>query len=473
MNTNGNTILKKEVVAFSQPPIPPFYPARILVVDGDPHARAMNAVVLMKSGYKVQTTINGADAWKALNGRAYDLLITENEMPELTGMQLVKNLRSNGGAMPVIMTSAKLPAAELKPDPMLRLEAALLKPVPGGDLLETVKNVLHAAERSAYGLPSGKTREETMRRTDAANDPLRPAPAKHTKRILMVDDEPMICRLCVELLNDSGYEVDTAENGAVAWDALQRNRYDLLITDQEMPELSGLELIRKIQSARMTLPVIMVSGAMPVEELERHPELRINAALPKPFNIMEFINVVEKILQATGGVINQSKLFRDCALLDTDIIPAERPDHAPRRGQPNPSHRILVVDDDQDTRQFSVDLLACAGYEADGAQDGAAGWDALQSFDYDLVVTDNKMPRMTGVEMIAKLRSARIQIPVIMATGNPPTLEFERRPWLKPDCTLQRPFSDDDLLVAVKKILRPDDGSSPGQGKPLPNSLPP
>lgn len=49
------------------------------------------------------------------------------------------------------------------------------------------------------------------------------------KRILVVDDEPLICRLYSELLVDSGYEVDTAEDGAIAWDELQRNGYDLLV----------------------------------------------------------------------------------------------------------------------------------------------------------------------------------------------------------------------------------------------------
>lgn len=291
-------------------------------------------------------------------------------------------------------------------------------------------------------------------------------------RVLVVDDDRLIRQLFAELLSDSGYEVDTAENGAVAWAVVQRNDYDLLITDQDMPELSGLELIRKIQSVRMAVPVILVSGTMSATELKQHPELHVDAFLLKPFDVMEFTNVVKKVLQTTGRAINHSQLFRDCAMLDITIPPAEKPAFAPIRGQANPSHHILVVDDSQATRQLSVDLLAGSGYEVEGVKDGAAGWEALQASDYDLVVTDNAMPRMTGVEMIAKLRSAHMQIPVIMATGNPPTLEFERRPWLKPDCTLQRPFSDDDLLVAVKKILRPDDGSSLGQGRPLPNGLP-
>jgi DNA-binding response OmpR family regulator len=119
-----------------------------------------------------------------------------------------------------------------------------------------------------------------------------------------------------------------------------------------------------------------------------------------------------------------------------------------------PRHRILVVDDDTDTRQLSADVLTGSGYNIEVAKDGAAGWKALQSGNhYDLVVTDNKMPNMTGIEMIAKLRAAHIAVPIIMATERLPDREFVRKPWLRPDATLQRPFSNDDLLATVKKVL--------------------
>jgi two-component system OmpR family response regulator len=124
----------------------------------------------------------------------------------------------------------------------------------------------------------------------------------------------------------------------------------------------------------------------------------------------------------------------------------------------NPPRRILVVDDDNDVRQLSVDVLSGSGYAVEGVTDGAAGWDALQGGSYDLVITDNKMPRMTGIEMIEKLRAARMALPVIMATRHLPVHEFARNPWLKPDASLERPFSNDELLATVKKVLRPDDG---------------
>jgi DNA-binding response OmpR family regulator len=122
-----------------------------------------------------------------------------------------------------------------------------------------------------------------------------------------------------------------------------------------------------------------------------------------------------------------------------------------------PPQVILVVDDDRDTRQLSVDVLTDSGYEVEAVADGAAGWEALKVRHYDLIITDNKMPKMTGVELIEKLRYTRVALPVIMATSQLPNHIFNLKPWLKPDATLQRPFSNDDLLALVKKVLRIDD----------------
>jgi DNA-binding response OmpR family regulator len=272
-------------------------------------------------------------------------------------------------------------------------------------------------------------------------------------------------------LNDQGYEVDAAKNGADAWDALRVKDYDLLITDIEMPQMSGIKLIMKLRAARMALPVIVVSGILPREELTQYPELHVEANLHKPFTITEFTDTVKQVLHAADNTLNNSQLIRNRIVVNDKILHAEKPVNIPDRDQTNPSYHILVVDDDTDNRQISIDVLANSGYEVEGANDGAAGWEALQAYDYDLIVTDNKMPRMTGLEMLEKMRAARMSLPVIMATGNLPTAEFERRPWLKPDLMLQRPFSNDDLLAAVKKALSNDDGRDDPKESLIPKYL--
>jgi DNA-binding response OmpR family regulator len=123
-------------------------------------------------------------------------------------------------------------------------------------------------------------------------------------------------------------------------------------------------------------------------------------------------------------------------------------------GRPEASYRILVVDDEDNTRRLNATMLTQAGYEVDTANNGAEGWEALQSGCYDLLITDNSMPKVTGVEMLKKLRAAHMTLPAIMATGAIPTAEFARQPWLQPDATLVRPYTVEQLLKTVELVLR-------------------
>jgi CheY-like chemotaxis protein len=202
-----------------------------------------------------------------------------------------------------------------------------------------------------------------------------------------------------------------------------------------------------------------MSGTLPTEQLNEHPWLRIQATLLKPYSIVELLTTVKEVLRAPAPArarIAPPKNWQNLArhlIRNNELLSAADPARADAEKKINSPPRILVVDDERDSRQVSVTLLAGSGYEVKAVNDGAAGWEALQAGRYDLIVTDNQMPRMTGFEMIGKLRGARMALPVIMATRSLPTEDFARQPWLKPDAMLERPFSDLDLLAAVKKIL--------------------
>ena len=126
------------------------------------------------------------------------------------------------------------------------------------------------------------------------------------------------------------------------------------------------------------------------------------------------------------------------------------------QSQPEPSrrHRILVVEDDGDIRRLNTEILIQHGYCVDAAEDGAIAWAALQQADYDLLVTDNAMPKVTGVELLKKVRAGRMELPVIMATGTLPEAEFARHPWLQPAATLLKPYTTEAFLKAVTTVLR-------------------
>ena len=132
-----------------------------------------------------------------------------------------------------------------------------------------------------------------------------PCPTQPLQRILVADDDSDIRQLSARVLVRSGYHVDAAGDGAAAWEALQTKAFNLLITDHDMPRLTGVELVKKLRAARMALPVILVTGKLPAEELAQNPSLQLAALLPKPFSIGELLETVRVVLRATDSAPGQ------------------------------------------------------------------------------------------------------------------------------------------------------------------------
>jgi DNA-binding response OmpR family regulator len=139
--------------------------------------------------------------------------------------------------------------------------------------------------------------------------------------------------------------------------------------------------------------------------------------------------------------------------------PYEKISAAPQQNPPRPPQSILLVDDELRARELHARVLINAGYDVNTAKDGADAWNALNLVSYDLLITDNKMPRVTGMELIKKLRSEDMLLPVILASGTVPAEELKRHPWLLLDATLTKPFTVEQLLEVVKQVLRSADNA--------------
>ena len=126
--------------------------------------------------------------------------------------------------------------------------------------------------------------------------------SKPRKRILMVEDDVDVSRLNTKELRHAGYLVDNIEDGATAWDVLQRASYHLLITDQHWPKLSGVELLKQIRDAHMTLPVIMITDILPKLEFAEHPWVHPATMLLEPYSSAELLGMVKKALSTNTGV---------------------------------------------------------------------------------------------------------------------------------------------------------------------------
>ena len=131
--------------------------------------------------------------------------------------------------------------------------------------------------------------------------PIETPPVHQPSRILVLDDDKDIREIYVEILRQDGYQVDTAEDGQAGWEALQTRPYDLLITDHEMPRLTGLELVERVSSSGSSMPVIIASGSLSPGELARRASSRDAAWLPKPFSPGELLKAVGRVLGVSGN----------------------------------------------------------------------------------------------------------------------------------------------------------------------------
>jgi CheY-like chemotaxis protein len=125
-----------------------------------------------------------------------------------------------------------------------------------------------------------------------------------------------------------------------------------------------------------------------------------------------------------------------------------------RRSETEVAESILCVDGDRATRQIYSEVLRTSGYRVDLAEDGPAGWEALRLGGYDLLITDNEMPKRTGLKLMKRLRSVGKSLPVILASRYWSVDDAQRSPRLGAAVEIMKPFTPAELLQTVRDLLR-------------------
>lgn len=135
-------------------------------------------------------------------------------------------------------------------------------------------------------------------------------------KVLAVDDDPFSRRLLTTYLERWGYEVVSAENGAQAWQLIQAQDFPLVIVDWMMPEMDGVDLVRRIRT--LTRPgytyTILVTARVQKEDLVEGMEAGADDFLTKPFDRDELrvrIREGERIVQLERTAVEQARLLRE------------------------------------------------------------------------------------------------------------------------------------------------------------------
>jgi DNA-binding NtrC family response regulator len=116
-------------------------------------------------------------------------------------------------------------------------------------------------------------------------------------RILVVDDEMIVCESCKRILEEEGYEVETALSGREAFEKMKANPFDIVITDLKMPGIDGMEVLRTFRKEYPDSIIIMITGFSTVETAVEAIKLGAFDYIPKPFTPDEVSIVVKKAIE--------------------------------------------------------------------------------------------------------------------------------------------------------------------------------
>lgn len=130
-------------------------------------------------------------------------------------------------------------------------------------------------------------------------------------RILVVEDDPIVCGLFLELLPEEGWAVEVAEDAEQALDALKKAEYDLVLADKNLPGMNGIQLLTKVRAYRPDLDVIIMTAYPDMPSILAAIEAGVYDYLVKPFNSID--DVILKIERALGKrrMTQENKRFVD------------------------------------------------------------------------------------------------------------------------------------------------------------------
>ena len=127
------------------------------------------------------------------------------------------------------------------------------------------------------------------------------------RKVLVADDEIHIIHVVAIKLRNNGFEVISAANGAEAFELACEEKPDIIVTDFQMPVMTGLQLVEKLRQCEQTkdIPVIMLTARGFAVEDEQKKDLQISELLSKPFSPKELLRSIEDILYQRAVMRNK------------------------------------------------------------------------------------------------------------------------------------------------------------------------
>lgn len=247
-----------------------------------------------------------------------------------------------------------------------------------------------------------------------------------TVKVLVVDDDKKIRTLLLDTLSALGYKTIGARDGEEALALLEKQKPDVVISDIKMPKLSGLSLLRNIKDKDPKIPVLMITGYNFTYTKDQALDSGADGFLAKPFRISKIEELMQSVL-GTGGYPGEEKPYK--------------------------LKKILIVEDDEILRNMLSETLSSLDYFPIGVEDGQMALVQLKTQDFDLVISDIRMPKMDGITLLKNIKEMVSQLPVVLITGFSSTYPAQKALQEGADGYLAKPFRIEKMDELLRDLL--------------------
>ncbi len=285
-----------------KPQLPELQGLRVLVTDDNKSAREILVDILGSFGFEVITASSGPEALQKIRDskEPFDLIFMDWMMPRMDGIETTRRIQEMKETPTVIMVTAygREEAAAASED--VTFSSVLAKPVSPAALLD--------ATREAFGYEV----EKSNRRQFVGDDISEAVATLRGAKVLLVEDNEVNQELALELLSTNGITPTLAEDGQIALDKLDKETFDGVLMDCQMPVMDGYTASRKIreQEKFKDLPVIAMTANVMTGDREKAMEAGMDDHIGKPINVKEMFTIMAKW-------ITPSEPFSEPAKVDT------------------------------------------------------------------------------------------------------------------------------------------------------------
>ncbi len=230
-----------------------------MLVEDDPMIAEIYKRKFESAGFEVVNAVTGKEVLKFASEEKFDLILLDMVLPEISGMDVLKQLRQSGEYdvnLKVVVLS-NLNKTEYEKEARDNGADGFIGKTQysPSELVSEIQRLLNEYEEQKKNKErlSGKKNEDNINK----------------KRILFIEDEEIFLEMFGKKLEDEGYEVEYAKNGSWGIKMADENDYDLFITDMTMPAAGGEEIIRKLKMDNRTkdVPIIVLSASLVEEDI--------------------------------------------------------------------------------------------------------------------------------------------------------------------------------------------------------------